>query len=71
MHPVKTKISLDNYPVLIDSSLLAYVHCEDPDQTGQISRLIWVFAGFVESWIIIWAKTCKPGLLSVAHELLQ
>ena len=55
VHPVKTQISLVVRPVWSESSLSAWrklvslathwVHSEDSDQTGQMPRLIWVFAG--------------------------
>ena len=55
VRPAKTKISLGIRPVWSESSLSAWrklgslaihwVHSEDADQTGQISRLIRVFAG--------------------------
>ena len=51
----KTQISLGIHPVWSESSLCAqwvakdpsflYVDSEDSDQTGQMPRLIWVFAG--------------------------
>ena len=53
--PTKTKISLGICPVWLESSLFAWrklrslashwAHSEDSDQTGQMPRLIWVFAG--------------------------
>ena len=52
--PAKTQISLGICPVWSESSLSAWrklgslathwVHSEDSDQTGQMPRLIWVFA---------------------------
>ena len=48
LHPAKTQISLGIRPVWSESSLsLAtdWVHSEDSDQTGQMPRLTWVFAG--------------------------
>ena len=54
VHQAKTQISLGIRPVWSESSLSAWrklgslathsVHCEDPDQTGQMPRLIWVSA---------------------------
>ena len=54
LRPAKTQISLGIRPVWSESSLSAWrttgssathwVHCEDSDQTGQMPRLIWVFA---------------------------
>ena len=53
--PAKTQISLGIRPVWYESSLCtkwvakdpSFVHAdsEDSDQTGQMARLIWVFAG--------------------------
>ena len=55
VRPAKTQISLGIRPVWSESSLSAWrkpgslathwAHSEDSDQTGRISRLIWVFAG--------------------------
>ena len=55
VRPAKTQISLGIRPVWSESSLSAWrklgslathwVHSEDSDQTGQMPRLIWVFAG--------------------------
>ena len=54
VRPSKTQISLGIRPVWSDSSLCAlrvskkrflHVDSEDSDQTGQMPRLIWVFAG--------------------------
>ena len=55
MRPAKTQISLGIHPVWSESSLSAWrklgslaihwAHSEDSDQTGRMSRLIWVFAG--------------------------
>ena len=55
VRPAKTQISLGICPVWSESSLCAqrvakdprflHVDSEDSDQTGQIPRLIWVFAG--------------------------
>ena len=55
VHPVKTQISLGIRPVWSESSLSAWrnleslrshwAHSRDSDQTGQMPRLIWVFAG--------------------------
>ena len=53
--PAKTRISLGIHPVWSEFSLSAWrkfvsfstdkVHSEDSDQTGQMPRLSWVFAG--------------------------
>ena len=55
VRPAKTQISLGIRPVWSESSLCAqwvakdpsFLHAdsEDADQTGQMPRLIWVFAG--------------------------
>ena len=55
VRPAKTQISLGIHPVWSESSLSAwwkpgplathYAQSEDSDQTGQMPRLIWVFAG--------------------------
>ena len=55
VRPAKTRISLGIRPVWSESSLSAWrklsslvIHwaqSEDPDQTGRMPRLIWVFAG--------------------------
>ena len=63
--PVKTQISLGIHPVWSESSLRAqwvakdprflHAHSEDSDQTGQMPRLIWVFAG---STLILLVLSC-------------
>ena len=55
VHPAKTRISLGIRPVWSESSLCAqrvtkdprFLHAdrEDADQTAQMPRLVWVFAG--------------------------
>ena len=69
VRPAKTQISLGIRPVWSEFSLSAWrklgssathwAHIEDSDQTGWMSRLIWVFAGrtcyfvgFVMRWLI-------------------
>ena len=69
VRPAKTQISLGIRQVWSESSLSAWrklgslathwVHSEDSDHTGQMPRLIWVFAGricnfvdFVMRWLI-------------------
>ena len=59
VHPAKTQISLGISPVWSESLLSAWrklgslathwAHSEDSDQTGQMPRLIWVFAGSTQS----------------------
>ena len=61
--PVKTQISLGICPVWSESSLSAWrnlgslathwVHSEDSDQTGQMPRLIWVFAGCIVILLVL------------------
>ena len=74
VHPAMTQISLGICPVWSESSLSAWrkigssathwAHCEDSDQTWQMPRLIWVFAGctcnfvgFVMPWHLFSAAT--------------
>ena len=55
VRPAKAQISLGIHPVWSESLLSAWrmlgslathwAHSKDSDQTGQIPRLIWVFAG--------------------------
>ena len=69
VRPAKTQINLGIRPVWSESSLAVrrkfgslathWTHSEDSDQTGRMSRLIWVFAlrschfvGFVMRWFI-------------------
>ena len=69
MHPAKTQISLGIHPVWSESSLSSWrnigplttywVHSEDANQTGRMTRLFWVFTGdkshfvgFVMLWLI-------------------
>ena len=69
VHPAKTQISLGICPVGSESLLSAWrnigplttfwAHSENSDQTGQMPRLIWVFAGrichfvgFVMWWLV-------------------
>ena len=85
VRPAKTHISLGIRPVWSDSSLTAWrklgpiathwVDSEDSDQTGQMPRLIWVFAGrtatlLVLSWgcsnfIVVICFSWKEMILSV------
>ena len=73
VRPARAQISLGICPVWSESSLSTWrklvslathwAHSEDSDQTGQMPRLIWVFAGckvilFVLSWgELIWRVT--------------
>ena len=80
--PVKTQISLGICPVWSESSLCAWrnlgslathwVHSEDSDQTAQMCRLIWDFAGcrcqcagFVMLWIICLKKQDSKEILKL------
>ena len=66
--PAKTQISLGICPVWSESSLCAQwvakdpkvlrVHSEDSDQTGQMHRLIWVFAGRT---LILLVLSCRSS----------
>ena len=59
--PAKTQISLGICPVWSESSLstwrsigssvIHWAHCKDSDQTGWMSRLIWVFAGPTDHFV--------------------
>ena len=69
VHPAKTQISLGIRPVWSESSLwtewvakdpsLLHVDSEDTDQTGQMSRLIWVFAGRT---LILLVLSCRGSI---------
>ena len=73
VRPAKTQISLGIRPVWSESSLSAWrnlgslathwAHSEDSDQTGQMPRLIWVFAGSTLIFVapaLAWATwACK------------
>ena len=75
MRPAKTLISLGICPVWSESLLSPWrklgflstywAHSEDTDQTGQMPRLIWIFAGctrhfvgFVMRWLNYLLSTC-------------
>ena len=76
VHPAKTQISLGIRPVWSESSLSAWrklgslathwAHSEDSDQTGQMPRLIGVFAGLTCHFVgfVTWRPnfvTAKPN----------
>ena len=77
VRPAKTQISLGIHPVWSESSLCtqweakdpSFLHAdsEDSDQTGQMPRLIWVFAGrTVISLVLSWGgsyqvEDCHSG----------
>ena len=69
VRPAKTQISLGIRPVWSESSLSAWrklgslathwAHSEDPNQTGRMPRLIWVFPGCIVmffSFVMMWFK---------------
>ena len=76
LRPAKTQISLGIRPVWSESSLSAWrnvgslathwVHSEDSDQTGQMPRLIWVFAG--RTLILLVLSWC--GSNESSHEIM-
>ena len=63
VRPAKTQISLGIRPVWSESSLCAWrnlgslathwAHSEDSDRTGQMPRLIWVFAGHTLTLLVL------------------
>ena len=63
VRPAKTQISLGIRPVWSESLLSAWrklgslathwAHSEDSDQTGQMPRLIWVFAGHTLTLLVL------------------
>ena len=67
--PAKTQVSLGICPVWSESSLSAWrnlgtlatlwAHSEDSDQTGQMPRLIWVFAGRT---LILLVLSCRGSV---------
>ena len=72
VHPAKTQISLGIRPVWSESSLSAWrnlgslathwAHSEDSDQTGQMPRLIWVFAGCTVILLVLsWGGSNDSG----------
>ena len=73
--PAKTQISLGIRPVRSESSLSAWrklgsiathwAHSEDSDQTGRISRLIWVFAG--RTPLILLILSCRGSYFKIRH----
>ena len=63
VRPAKTQISLGIRPVWSESSLSAWrksgslathwAHSENSDQTGRMTRLIWVFAGRTDTLLVL------------------
>ena len=84
VRPAKTQISLGIHPIWSESSLSAWkelgslattwAHSEDSDQTGQMPRLIWVFAGRTCHFIgfvmtrLIWARPCEMGTYQIGKQ---
>ena len=85
--PAKTQISLGIRPVWSESPLCAewvakdpsflYVDCKDSDQTGQMPRLIWVFAGHtVILLVLLWGgsnefpSTCSTLRYSICESFV-
>ena len=76
VRPAKTQLSLGIRPVWSESLLCAqwvakdpsflHVDSEDSDQTGRISRLIWIFAGRI---LILLVLSCRGsfGFYSVGQ----
>ena len=74
--PAKTHISLGTRPVWSESSLFAqwvakdpsflHVDSEDSDQTGQMPRMIWVFAGCT---LILLVLSCHGSYIFGHSEL--
>ena len=69
VYPAKTQISLGIHPVWSESSLSAWrklgslathwTYSKDSDQTGQMPRLIWVFAGRTVILLVLsWGGSC-------------
>ena len=74
----RLKISLGNHPVWSESSLSARrnigssathrAHCEDSDQTGQMLRLIRVFTGRTDHFIVFVIK--RPQISNILKHLI-
>ena len=81
LRPAKTQISLGIRPVWSESSLSAWrnigssathwAHCEDSDQIGWMTRLIWVFAGRKGHFVgfVMRCLTFRKGILIFASDL--
>ena len=75
--PAETQISLGICPVWSESFLSAWrklgslaihrAHSEDSDQTGQMPRLIWVFAGCTATKLVL---SCR-GLIFNGYEVYR
>ena len=75
VRPAKTQISLGIRPVWSESSLCAqwvakdprFLHAdsEDSDQTGWMSRLIWVFAGHT---LILFVLSCRSSHINIISD---
>ena len=67
--PAETQISLGIHPVWSESLLFAWrklgslathwAHSEDPNQTGQMPRLIWIFAGRTFHFVVFVMRQLK------------
>ena len=78
VRPAKTQISLDIRPVWSESSLCAqwvakdlrFLHAdsEDSDQTGQMPRLIWVFAGRTATLLVL---SCRGSFTVVIKSAIS
>ena len=74
MRPAKSQISLGIRPVWSESSLSAWrklgslathwAHSEDSDQTGQMPRLIRIFAGRTVTLLVL---SCRGSIMMVAN----
>ena len=80
MLPAKTQVSLGIRPVSSESLLCAWrnllslathwVHSEDSDQTGQMPRLIWVFAGCTAISLVLSSRGSNVFFLCVFKYML-
>ena len=71
VRPAKTRISLGIRPVWSESSMSAWrnlgslathwAHSKDPDQTGRMPRLIWVFAGRT---LVLLVLSCRGSYIN-------
>ena len=82
VRPVKTQISLGICPVWSESSLSTWrklgslanhwVHSEGSDQTEQMPRLIWVFAGRTVTLLVLsWGGTDQSKTPSLSLKMLE
>ena len=52
----------------IGSSAIHWVHLEDSDQTGQVPRLIWVFAGRTDHFVGFVTRLLKYDFMKLEAE---